>query len=365
MSAQRAVPPAAASSRTAGALIAALVAGAVLGAAGVWVLVSAAVPPARPGRRDRPGPLARRLPRRVGVRAALRRHRLRRAPASATDEAAARAFDTYRDSSCDEIVWTPDGKRVGFLMTGQQLVLYDAQTLEARRQPAAPHAGSRVHPPRPRRDVLGKRQSGDVRRLPARALRVPGRGCGSAAVRVRATALTRRPRRTTKNTKATTTRSQCVLCVLGVLCFVKRRAEQRCGVTGSVGFPVGVQRDALVDAQRLLQHSLGAERSARARSRRSPSAAQLGVLQQPHHRRRHRLVIARRDEHAGDSSRRLPGCRRSSSRRSAWRQPSRRAATCPDLRSPSSSRRCRTPCAATGRRGGSRRGRRASRADAP
>jgi len=45
-------------------------------------------------------------------------------------EAAAKVFDTYRDSTCDEIVWTPDGKRVGFLMTGQQLVIYDAETLK-------------------------------------------------------------------------------------------------------------------------------------------------------------------------------------------------------------------------------------------
>ena len=43
---------------------------------------------------------------------------------------AAKVFDTYRDSTCDEIVWTPDGKRVGFLMTGQQLVIYDADTLK-------------------------------------------------------------------------------------------------------------------------------------------------------------------------------------------------------------------------------------------
>jgi hypothetical protein len=45
-------------------------------------------------------------------------------------DAAAQVFDTYRDSFCDEIVWTPDGTRVGFLMTGQQLVLYDAKTLK-------------------------------------------------------------------------------------------------------------------------------------------------------------------------------------------------------------------------------------------
>jgi hypothetical protein len=45
-------------------------------------------------------------------------------------DAAAQVFDTYRDSTCDEIVWTPDGKRVGFLMTGQQLVIYDTTTLK-------------------------------------------------------------------------------------------------------------------------------------------------------------------------------------------------------------------------------------------
>jgi hypothetical protein len=45
-------------------------------------------------------------------------------------EQSANAFDTYRDSTCEEIAWTPDGKRVAFLMTGQQLVIYDAQTLK-------------------------------------------------------------------------------------------------------------------------------------------------------------------------------------------------------------------------------------------
>jgi hypothetical protein len=125
MSAQGAVP----SSRAKGALIA-LVAGVALGAAGAWQL----------GPRLGLGAAMHRAARAASpdgsrVAAAFERPcgeivcgELRAGPAAT--ETAAAAFDTYRDSSCDEIVWTPDGKRIGFLMTGQQLVLYDAQTLK-------------------------------------------------------------------------------------------------------------------------------------------------------------------------------------------------------------------------------------------
>jgi hypothetical protein len=125
MSAQRAVP----SSRAKGALIA-LVAGVLLGAAAAWLLgpwLGLSSPARRAARAASPD----------GSRVAMALERpcgeivcgeLRAGPAS--DESAATTFDTYRDSSCDEIVWTPDGKRVGFLMTGQQLVIYDAQTLK-------------------------------------------------------------------------------------------------------------------------------------------------------------------------------------------------------------------------------------------
>jgi hypothetical protein len=125
MSAQRAMPP----SRAKGALIG-LVVGAALGVAGASVLaprLGLLVPAQRAARAASPD----------GSRVAMAFERpcgaivcgeLRAGPAS--DESAAAAFDSYRDSSCDEIVWTPDGTRVGFLMTGQQLVLYDARTLK-------------------------------------------------------------------------------------------------------------------------------------------------------------------------------------------------------------------------------------------
>ena len=130
MSAQRAVPSAGAASTTARALIAALIAGVALGAAGVWVLGPRL---GLPGAAHRAARAA--SPDGARVASAFERRcgdivcgELRAGPAS--DEAAARTFDTYRDSSCDEIVWTPDGKRVAFLMTGQQLVIYDAQSLK-------------------------------------------------------------------------------------------------------------------------------------------------------------------------------------------------------------------------------------------
>lgn len=127
MSAQRAVPS---SSASPGALIVALAVGVALGAGGLWLLAprlglfSAMQRTARATSPD-------------GTRAAAAFERrcgdivcgeLRAGPAA--DDAAATTFDTYRDSSCEEIVWTPDGTRVGFLMTGQQLVLYDARTLK-------------------------------------------------------------------------------------------------------------------------------------------------------------------------------------------------------------------------------------------
>ena len=125
MSTQRAVP----SSGSKGALIA-LVAGVALGAAGVGLLGP---------RLGLPSPVHRaaRAASPDGSRIALAFERpcggtlcgeLR--AGAAADETAATTFDTYQDSSCDEIVWTPDGTRVGFLMTGQQLVLYDGKTLK-------------------------------------------------------------------------------------------------------------------------------------------------------------------------------------------------------------------------------------------
>jgi hypothetical protein len=130
MSAQRAVPSAGATSGSAGALIAALVAGIAIGAVAMF-LYTARLSSSSPFHRTARGA----SPDGSRVAIALERQcdqlvcgELR--VGSASSEASAKAIDTYRDSSCDEIVWTPDGKRIGFLMTGQQLVLYDAQTLK-------------------------------------------------------------------------------------------------------------------------------------------------------------------------------------------------------------------------------------------
>ena len=129
MSAQGAMPSATAASRSAVALMAALVAGIAIGAAAMYWYAErlTSSPYHRAARGTSPD----------GSRVAIALERpcnqlvcgeLRVGPASS--ETSAKAIDTYRDSSCDEIVWTPDGKRIGFLMTGQQLVLYDAQTLK-------------------------------------------------------------------------------------------------------------------------------------------------------------------------------------------------------------------------------------------
>ena len=130
MSAQRAVPSAGPATRSTGALIAALVAGMAVGAVAMFLLaarLTSSAPFHRAARAASPD----------GSRVAIAFERecdqlvcgeLRIGPA--TGEASAKPIDTYRDSSCDEIAWTPDGKRIGFLMTGQQLVIYDAQTLK-------------------------------------------------------------------------------------------------------------------------------------------------------------------------------------------------------------------------------------------
>jgi hypothetical protein len=130
MSAQRAVPSPRTSSRSGWSLIAALLAGVAVGAVAMFVIG---------GRLESPPPFHRaaRAASPDGSRVAASFERpcdrivcgeLR--VGAATNEAGASTIDTYRDSTCDEIVWTRDGKRIGFLMTGQQLVLYDAQTLK-------------------------------------------------------------------------------------------------------------------------------------------------------------------------------------------------------------------------------------------
>jgi hypothetical protein len=45
-------------------------------------------------------------------------------------EESATEVTTLSNQSCDEIAWTPDGSRVGFLIDGVQLWLYDAKALK-------------------------------------------------------------------------------------------------------------------------------------------------------------------------------------------------------------------------------------------
>jgi hypothetical protein len=127
MSAQGPVPPA----RSPRALIAALAVGVAIGA-GLVVLVGPrlAQPAERPHRSARAAsPDGARMATAFDRRCGEILCGVLRMGVPDRDETA-KVFDTYRDSSCDEIVWTPDGKRVGFLMTGQQLVIYDAGTLK-------------------------------------------------------------------------------------------------------------------------------------------------------------------------------------------------------------------------------------------
>jgi hypothetical protein len=47
----------------------------------------------------------------------------------ASEESAADVA-TLAGQSCDEVVWTPDGKRIGFVIDGREMRLYDAGTLK-------------------------------------------------------------------------------------------------------------------------------------------------------------------------------------------------------------------------------------------
>ena len=82
---------------------------------------------------------------------------------------------------CSEIVWSPDGKRVGFVINGQQLRLYEAETHStggtgrsgAARQRPADQGGEGDH-------VFAERRGDHLRRLPAREIRVSASDLGSS-----------------------------------------------------------------------------------------------------------------------------------------------------------------------------------------
>ena len=116
-----------------------------------------------------------------------------------------------------------------------------------------------------------------------------------------------------------------------------------------------LQRDAAVDVVGVLHHALGAEIDARAAwpaapiSRRFCSSVSSSTIACGH-----RLVIARRHEDPGRPSLTtsgIPPAVVGDDRLAARHRVEQRA--CRGPRSPSSSRRCRTPCGPTGRRDGS------------
>ena len=88
-----------------------------------------------------------------------------------------------RESS-NEIAWTPDSRRVAFLVNGRQLRIYDAQTLKpAGKVNLFAEDDSTASPHRAWDHVLGERCGRDVRRLPARSRRMQG-GDGRNTLRI-------------------------------------------------------------------------------------------------------------------------------------------------------------------------------------
>jgi hypothetical protein len=127
MSAQRSVPPA----RSSRALIAALVAGAALGA-GATLLVGGAAPRSVALRRTTAqvaSPDRSRIAWSVESRCADREGWCTALYVGSSIAAGAQVAE-YQDplATCDEIVWTPDGTRVGFVIRGHQLRLFEPQS---------------------------------------------------------------------------------------------------------------------------------------------------------------------------------------------------------------------------------------------
>jgi len=44
--------------------------------------------------------------------------------------ASATELDSLSGQSCDQVVWTPDGKRVGFVIDGSRMMLFDAESMK-------------------------------------------------------------------------------------------------------------------------------------------------------------------------------------------------------------------------------------------
>ena len=85
---------------------------------------------------------------------------------------------------CEEIAWAKDGYRVGFVVNGYQLRIFDADDSTGGQagepDPARRHA---VVALRPGRDVLAERGRRDIRRVPPRAIGVQVRPRGGEVKR--------------------------------------------------------------------------------------------------------------------------------------------------------------------------------------
>jgi Tol biopolymer transport system component len=122
MSAQRAVPSTTAPLR----LIAALVLGIALGAAGALLLTARTTDPAR-----------RRVMARIYSPDKSRVAVALEAPCAegfcqelrlGTSQEASQVVSSLTNRTCGEIAWTPDGTRVAFVIDGSEMAVYDVQT---------------------------------------------------------------------------------------------------------------------------------------------------------------------------------------------------------------------------------------------
>jgi hypothetical protein len=123
MSAEGAVSPA----RSTGAVITALLAGIALGAASMLVLPGLTVGPNRTVAAQASSPDNSR----VGIAwESVCKEGVCTSLALGATAASARELDSLSGQSCDQVVWTPDGKRVGFVIDGSRMMLFDTQSLK-------------------------------------------------------------------------------------------------------------------------------------------------------------------------------------------------------------------------------------------
>jgi len=127
MSVQRAVPPAN-PSRTTRRLIAALLLGVALGASVALLVTARATDASR--RRETARALSPDRSRLALARESRCGDDICVELAVGTSEHAAAVVGSLGTRSCTEVVWTPDGSRVAFLVDGSEMMIYDARTLK-------------------------------------------------------------------------------------------------------------------------------------------------------------------------------------------------------------------------------------------